>query len=458
MRLTRTSRHPQDYSLPPVEAAPQEWAQRIAAAAPVEPVNGDSADGDTPLAAETRWSMPPRARTEPETASATDANPEQIVTGILERAVRDRASDVHLEPTADGMRVRVRADGVLHRISSLPGPMGAEIVSRIKNLSEMNIAERRQPQHGRMTIAIDGQDRDLRVTTAPTAFGEKCVMRIFDTTRAVIELPALGMAPETYDRYAGLIRSPSGMLICAGPPRSGKTTTMYATLGAIDHDEINVVTIEDPIECVFPTFNQIQVDEPAGLTYINGLRTVLHQDPDVILVGEIHDVETARIAAQAALAGRFVLSSLHATDATSALHRLMDMGIESFLIASSLLGLVGQRLVRRVCEVCAGPYAPTPVERSFFERAGGNPDKRDFVLGSGCNVCHGTGYSGCVGIYELLVVTDEMKEFIVGDAPHSALRALAVEQGMTTLRDQTLRLVAANETTIAEAMRTVHGP
>ena len=456
MRLTRTRRYPRDYSLPPVEAAPQEWAQRIALAAQTEPVNGDAAEGDTLLPAESGWATraasarsgargrddrpQPEPEAEPRGRSGElgdhDVDPEQIVAMILERAVRDRASDVHLEPTADGMRVRLRTDGVLHRISSLPGPMGAAVVSRIKNLSEMNVAERRQPQHGRMTVAIGEQDRDLRVAD--------CADRLRREVRAahrrhdaqpVIELPALGMAPETFDRYSDLIRSPSGMVICAGPTRSGKTTTLYATLGAIDNDEINVVTIEDPIESVFPTFNQIQVDEPAGLTFASGLQTVLHQDPDTILLGEISDVETARIAAQAALAGRFVVSALHATDATSALHRLMDMGIEPFLIASSLLGVVGQRLVRRVCEVCAGPYAPTPVERSSSSERAAAPTSTISCSAPGA-ARGGTGYSGCAGIYELLVVTDEMKEFIVGDAPHAALRALAVEQGMTTLRDQ----------------------
>ena len=271
----------------------------------------------------------------------------KIVNVILEQAVHDRASDVHIEPMADSVRVRVRTDGALHQITTLPGPMGPSLVSRIKVMSDMNIVERRRPQDGQMAITIDGRDLDVRVSTMPTAFGEKCVMRILDKTRAVIELPALGMSAETYERYYDMIRSPYGMVICAGPTGSGKTTTLYATLTAINNDEINVVTIEDPVEYVFPTINQIQINEPAGLTFANGLRSVLRQDPDAILVGEIRDVETARIAVQAALTGHFVVSSLHATDATSALHRFMDMGIEPFLIASSLLGVVGQRLVRR---------------------------------------------------------------------------------------------------------------
>ena len=380
----------------------------------------------------------------------------KIVNVILEQAVHDRASDVHIEPMADTVRVRVRTDGALHQITTLPGSMGASLVSRIKVMSDMNIVERRRPQDGQMAVTVGNRDLDVRVSTMPTAFGEKCVMRILDKTRAVIQLRELGMSAETYERYYDLIRSPYGMMICAGPTGSGKTTTLYATLTAINNDEINVVTIEDPVEYVFPTINQIQINEPAGLTFASSLRSVLRQDPDAILVGEIRDVETARIATQAALTGHFVVSSLHATDATSALHRFMDMGIEPFLIASSLLGVVGQRLVRRVCEHCAEPYSPTPDELSFFERGGGSVDKTDFVSGVGCNFCGQTGYYDRLGIYEVLAVTDEMKELIVTDAPHSELRALAIAQGMTTLRDQAIRLVTENKSTIAEVLRTVY--
>jgi type IV pilus assembly protein PilB len=380
----------------------------------------------------------------------------KVVNVLLEQAVQDRASDVHIEPMADSVRVRVRTDGALHQITALPGPMGPALVSRIKVMSDMNIVERRRPQDGQMAVTINGRELDVRVSTMPTAFGEKCVLRILDKTRAVIELPALGMAPDTYRTYYDLIRSPYGMVICAGPTGSGKTTTLYATLSAINNDDINLVTIEDPVEYVFPTINQVQINEPAGLTFASSLRSVLRQDPDAILVGEIRDVETARIATQAALTGHFVVSSLHATDATSALHRFMDMGIEPFLVASSLLGVVGQRLIRRLCEHCIEPYVPTPEERAFFERGGGQVDTQDFVAGVGCNFCGHTGYYDRVGIYEVLRVTDEMKELIVSDAAQAELRALAIEQGMTTLRDQAIRLVSEKKTTIAEVLRTVY--
>ncbi len=264
------------------------------------------------------------------------------------------------------------------------------------------------------------------------------------------------MNPYTYGRYADLIRSPYGMVICAGPTGSGKTTTLYATLTAINNEDINVVTVEDPVEYVFPTINQIQINEASGLTFANGLRAILRQDPDAILVGEIRDVETARIAVQAALTGHFVMSSLHATDATSALHRFMDMGIEPFLVASSLLGVVGQRLVRKVCPNCAERYEPNPEELAFYERGGGDPEKTTFYMGAGCSFCGSTGYYDRVGIYEVLVVTDEFKQLIVENAPHSELRRLAVEQGMRTLRDQAIELVTQDKTTIAEVLRTVY--
>jgi type IV pilus assembly protein PilB len=246
------------------------------------------------------------------------------------------------------------------------------------------------------------------------------------------------------------------MMICAGPTGSGKTTTLYATLSEINRPEINVMTIEDPVEYIFPQINQIQINEQAGITFAAGLRSILRQDPDAILVGEIRDIETARIAVQAALTGHFVMSSLHATDSTSALHRFLDMGIESFLIASSLLGIVGQRLVRRICPHCVEPYVPTVEERAFFERGGGDSAKRDFYSGAGCNFCGQTGYFERIGIYEVMEVTDEMKKLIVENAPHDAIKKLAIGQGMKTLRDQAIEFISDDKTTIAEVLRTVY--
>jgi type IV pilus assembly protein PilB len=379
----------------------------------------------------------------------------QVVNVILEQAVRDRASDVHIEPMDDRLRVRVRTDGALHEVSSLPSSMGPSLVSRIKVMAEMNIVERRRPQDGQFTAIVAGRQLDVRVATSGTVFGEKCVMRLLDKSRGLLRLHELGMPDDTFEGYSDLIRAPYGMVICAGPTGSGKTTTLYASLAEINDDGINVTTIEDPVEYIVSNINQIQINEAAGITFAAGLRSILRQDPDAILVGEIRDVETARIAVQAALTGHFVLSSLHATDTAAAMHRFLDMGIEPFLVASSLLGVVGQRLIRRLCPHCVEEYTPSPEELAFYRRASGDHDKRAFVRGAGCNFCGHTGYFERVGIYEVMRATDEIKQLVVDHAPHETLRSLAVEQGMRTLHDQALRLVTEDQTTLAEVLRTV---
>ena len=380
----------------------------------------------------------------------------KVVNLIFEQAVRDRASDVHIEPQQERVRVRVRTDGALHEVLSLPVSMATPLVSRVKVMADMNIVERRRPQDGQIELTVEGHALDVRVSTTATVFGEKCVMRLLDRTRALLTLAQLGMSDDSYAEYDRLIKSPYGMVICAGPTGSGKTTTLYATLAEIDREEINIMTIEDPVEYVFPSINQIQINPLAGVTFATGLRSILRQDPDAILVGEIRDVDTARIAVQAAMTGHFVMSSLHATDATSALHRFMDMGIEPFIVASSLLGVVGQRLIRKVCANCTAPYEPTAEERAFYQLSGGNVDKTDFVHGNGCNACGQTGYYDRVGIYEVLPVNDDLKDLIVGQASLAALRDAAAAQGMRTLRDQAVDLIETNVTTVAEVLRTVY--
>ena len=379
----------------------------------------------------------------------------QVVTMILTQAVRDRASDVHIEPMGDRVRVRNRVDGALHEVLSLPQSMAQALVSRIKIMAEMNIVERRRPQDGQIETVVDGNELDVRVSTTSTQHGEKTVLRILDKARALYDLASLGMPDETAAMYGDIIRSPYGMVVCAGPTGSGKTTTLYATLMAINSEEINVMTVEDPVEYTFPTINQISIQEQAGVTFAAGLRSILRQDPDAILVGEIRDVETARIAIQAALTGHFVLSTIHATDATSALHRFLDMGIESFLLASSMLAVVGQRLIRRNCTACLAPYEPSAEDLSFYERAG-MPPKDEWLKGAGCMECGQTGYAGRIGVYEVLRVTDEMRHLIVRNATLDEIRALAVEQGMVPMRDQALRLAADDVTTVAEVMRTIY--
>ncbi len=379
----------------------------------------------------------------------------QVVSMILSQAVRDQASDVHIEPMGDRVRVRNRVDGALHEVLSLPQAMAQALVSRIKIMADMNIVERRRPQDGQIETEVEGASLDIRVSTTSTQHGEKTVLRILDKTRALYDVATLGMAEETAAVYQDIIKSPYGMVVCAGPTGSGKTTTLYATLMAINSDEINVMTVEDPVEYTFPTINQISIHEQAGVTFAAGLRSILRQDPDAILVGEIRDVETARIAIQAALTGHFVLSTIHATDATSALHRFLDMGIESFLLASSMLAVVGQRLIRRNCSECLEEYEPSVEDLAFYERAEG-PPKEIFRHGRGCAACSGTGYSGRVGVYEILEVTNDMRDLVVRNAPVAEIRALAIEQGMVPMRDQALHLVADDVTTIAEVMRTIY--
>ncbi len=384
-----------------------------------------------------------------------DAPVVQVVGRILTQAMRDRASDVHMEPTEGGIRVRYRIDGALKEVLTLPASMGVGLISRIKIMAGMNIVERRRPQDGQLRIEIDGKEVDVRVATLATIWGEKCVMRLLDRTRSVLHLSELGMPADSAENYSNFVRAPFGMVLCVGPTGSGKTTTLYATLSEISDPSRNVMTIEDPVEYVFPAINQIQTNEQAGLTFATGLRSILRQDPDVILVGEIRDVETARVAVQSALTGHLVLSSLHATDSVSALHRFLDMGIESFLVASSVIGIVGQRLVRRICPSCKVSYTLTEAERAFYEESGG-PEKTDFVVGAGCNFCSGTGYQERIGVYELLRITPEIKRLVVGWATQDELRRLAERQGMRSLREEAIDLVARDITTVSEVIRSIY--
>jgi len=401
----------------------------------------------------------PSARAEAATAAATAATEDapivQLVNKILTQALRDRASDVHIEPQDDRVRVRFRIDGALHDVIALPMDMAPALVSRIKIMAGMNIVERRRPQDGQLQVSIDGREVDVRVATVGVHWGEKTVMRILDKSRSLFKLGDLGMPRDTHEMFSRLIRAPFGMVICAGPTGSGKTTTLYAALSEVNDSARNIMTIEDPVEYVFPSINQIQTNEQAGLTFASGLKSILRQDPDVILVGESRDVDTARIAVQSALTGHFVLSSLHATDAVAALHRFLDMGIESFLIASSVLAVVGQRLVRRICESCRASYKPTEEELAFYSEAGGKP-KRAWYAGEGCNLCAGTGYQDRIGVYELLKITPEIKRLIVGWATQDELRRMAVSQGMRTLQDEALTLIENNVTTISEVVRAIY--
>jgi type IV pilus assembly protein PilB len=391
-----------------------------------------------------------------ESLAATEAAPVIEVTNlVIMQGLRDRASDIHLEPQEGRVRVRFRIDGALHDALALPEAMGPALISRIKIMAGMNIVERRRSQDGQIATEIDGRPLDIRVATTATIWGEKAVLRLLDKSRPLYRLEELGMDQGQRARYSQLVRSPFGMVICAGPTGSGKTTSLYASLLEIQDIERNIMTIEDPVEYVIPGINQIQINEQADVTFSGGLKAILRQDPDVILVGEVRDVETARIAVQSALTGHLVLSSLHATDSVSALHRFLDMGIEPFLIASAVTGVLGQRLVRRICTHCKAPHTPTPDEVSFFREAGGSANTK-FFHGEGCNFCSRTGYEDRIGIFELLPVTQEMKQLIVRHASHEKLMDQARKQGLSTLQDEGIRLVEEGITTVAEVVKALY--
>jgi type IV pilus assembly protein PilB len=380
----------------------------------------------------------------------------RVVDMLLSQAVRDRASDIHLESRDDGLRVRFRIDGALHDVASLPLAMAAPVAGRLKVMAGMNIVERRRPQDGQIGVTVDGRALDIRVSTVGTVFGEKVVLRLLDRSKPALRLSELGMSPHALREFAEAVASPFGMIVCVGPTGSGKTTTLYATLRSIDARERSITTIEDPVEYVFPDVTQIPINEAAGVTFASGLRAVLRQDPDVILVGEIRDEETARIAITAALTGHLVFSSLHATDSVSALYRFIDMGVEPFLVASSVRAIVAQRLVRRVCTGCQQPHQLGAEEAAFWERIGGDLST-EFVQGQGCNRCGGSGYLERVGLYEVLRVTEGLAERLVSNRSSSeAMRRIAIEEGLITLRDESVRLVAEGQSTVAEVLRSVH--
>ena len=385
-----------------------------------------------------------------------DAPVVHLVDIVITQGVRDRASDIHIEPQSDRVRIRFRIDGALHDVLALPAAVGPALVSRIKILANMNIVERRRPQDGQLVKDVDGRPLDVRIATSPTIWGEKAVLRLLDRTRTLYRLEELGMPTPVYERFSKMLRTPYGMLICAGPTGSGKTTTLYGTLGEINQAQRNITTIEDPVEYVFSSINQIQINEQAGITFAVGLRAILRQDPDVILVGEIRDAETARIAVESALTGHFVLSSIHGTDASSALQRFVEMGIEPFLIASTVNGVVSQRLLRRICDQCREPYEPSIEELAFYEASGGRRPPLGFTHGRGCNFCARTGFLERVGVFELLLMNSEIKKLLIAGGSVEDLRDAAVRGGTRTLRDGGVALVEEGVTTISEIISSIY--
>ncbi len=376
----------------------------------------------------------------------------RIVEQILADAVRMRASDIHIEPRADHVRVRYRVDGQLMTVTQLPSDMHRYVLSRIKIMAGADIAETRYPQDGRFATEVDDRPIDLRVSTLPTYWGEKAVLRILDKSKALVSLKQLGMLPETQERYERLIHSPQGMLLVTGPTGSGKSTTLYASLHTINDDTINITTVEDPIEYQVAGINQVQVQPRIDVTFATTLPFILRQDPDVILVGEIRDVDTAEMAFRASLTGHLVLSTLHTNDAPSAAMRLVDMGVEPYLIASSIIGIIAQRLVRRICPRCREEVEPSDVELDRLELSPEQAKKIKFHRGRGCAQCRNTGYQGRIGVYELMTMSSELRDAITARANAADLRRIAIRNGMKTLKYDGLSKVNAGITSAAEVI------
>jgi type IV pilus assembly protein PilB len=380
----------------------------------------------------------------------------RIAHTVIQQAVRDGASDIHVEPDRTGVRIRFRIDGVLHEMMRLPRHIHPPLISRYKIMAEMNIAERRIPQDGRIGIAHQGKDYDLRVSCLPTLIGEKIVMRILDKGSIMIGLNKLGFWPDTMAQLEQVITQPNGMILSTGPTGAGKTTTQYSILNRINSVEKNIMTCEDPVEYQLPGISQVAVHRKAGLTFATALRSFMRQDPDIIMIGEIRDLETAEMAIQASLTGHLVLSTLHTNDAPSSVTRMVDMGVEPFLISATLIAAMAQRLGRRICANCAQDYE---VDASDLRMFGFEPTEENQKVmlrrGRGCDQCRQTGYKGRIGIYEMMLVNEEIAELVVRRAPLADVREAAMANGMKTLKQDGLRKVLEGVTTPDEVRRVV---
>ena len=381
----------------------------------------------------------------------------KLVNTVIVDAFKSRASDIHLEPLAKKFRVRYRIDGVLHEMKNPPKRLQAAILQRLKIMSNMSIAERRVPQDGRIQSQVGGKTIDLRVSCLPTTHGESIVMRILDKEGLKLGLPELGFFTDDQQTFERLIGLPDGILLVTGPTGSGKTTTLYAVLNYINRPDRKIITVEDPVEYQLSGINQVQVSDSVGLTFSLALRSMLRQAPNVIMLGEIRDLETATIAINASLTGHLVFSTLHTNDAPSAVTRLIDIGVKPFLVASSARAMMAQRLVRRVCRRCGGPYVPTEGELRTLNLDPNNIANATFMKGKGCNECNKTGYRGRFGIFEMFVVDDELRKLIYDKVPSSELRTRAREIGMRTLREDGARKVLAGLTSPEEVIRATLG-
>ena len=391
-----------------------------------------------------------------ESAGAEDAPIIKLVNLLITQAVNDRASDIHIEPGEKSLRVRYRIDGVLHEVMSPPKSVQAGITSRLKIMADINIAERRIPQDGRIGLKVQNKAIDIRVATLPTVYGEKIVMRLLDKSSVLLKLQDLGFQPQNFQRFQDSYRKPYGMILVTGPTGSGKSTTLYATLNILNQPNVNIITVEDPVEYRLPGVNQVQTNNKAGLTFAAALRSILRSDPDIILIGEIRDRETAQIAVESALTGHLVLSTLHTNDAPSALTRLVEMGIEPFLVASSLDSVLAQRLARKLCSKCKESYVPTE-EELVAAKLPFDPEEELPTLyrAVGCTSCGKTGYKGRMAVHEVMTVTEDVERLVAERASAEEIGKIARSQGMLTLRQDGMEKVRQGSTSIEEILRVI---
>jgi len=387
-------------------------------------------------------------------AAVEEAPIVQLVNTLVTRAVNERASDIHIEPGEHDLRIRFRIDGVLHEVMSSPRSVSGAVVSRLKIMAELDIAERRVPQDGRVSLRVTGRQIDLRVATLPSIYGEKVVIRILDKDDAVLDLPDLGFLPESLDRFETSYTKPYGTILVTGPTGSGKTTTLYSTLNILNKPDVNIITVEDPVEYRLAGITQVQVNRKAGLQFHTVLKSILRSDPDIILIGEVRDGETAAIAIEAALTGHLVLTTLHTNDAASSVGRLIDMGVEPYLVSSSIDSILAQRLARLICDRCK---APKEVSGDLVSQMGFDPDEGPLTIydAVGCKVCSDTGYRGRLCINEILLMSEEIQHLAVERRPSDEIKNVAIEQGMKTLRRDGMDKVRMGLTTLEEVMRVV---
>ncbi|MBO7656010.1 MAG: Flp pilus assembly complex ATPase component TadA, partial [Kiritimatiellae bacterium] len=390
-------------------------------------------------------------------AEDSDAPVIRLVSMIITEAVKLRASDIHLEPMERSMRVRYRIDGALRQMDNPPKRLQAAIISRIKIMSGMKISEKRVPQDGRIQMKVNGRELDFRVSTVPTNHGESIVMRILDKTNLSLGLPQLGFLSDDQSKFERLIGLPDGVLLVTGPTGSGKTTTLYACLGQINLPDRKIITVEDPVEYQMSGINQVQVNKDVGMDFSAALRSILRQAPNIVMIGEIRDNETADIAMEAALTGHLVFSTLHTNDAPSAVTRLLDMGVKPFLVASALRAAMAQRLVRAVCEKCRSEYEPTERELKMLGAFGKGKTLSKMYKGKGCPTCGNSGYKGRKGIFEIFMVDDSIQRLIFDHSPATVLRARAREMGLRALREDGMLKVASGMTTLEEVLRATMG-